>query len=118
MMAEVTCDACHGDPPAKPVLESVKPNCVACHDGEEKYAAQVGDWSKDARGWSAEAAARLAKVRPAARSKGGAADDALARAEAVLARLRFAVPAHNVLLFEEERSAFDEAASAAEKAAR
>jgi hypothetical protein len=40
---------------------------------------------------------------------------ALAKAEAILLRLKFSVPAHDILLFEEEKEAFDEAASAAEK---
>jgi nitrate/TMAO reductase-like tetraheme cytochrome c subunit len=118
MMANVACDACHGAPPEKPVLAVVQPRCIQCHKQDPSYGEMAADWAKDAAGWRTEAEARLAKVRAKARVKGGAAADALAAAEAVLRRLRFEVPAHNILLFEEEKDAFGEAASAAEKAAR
>jgi len=113
MMREISCDACHDDPPGKPVLEAVKPRCMECHEGDAKYGSMAEDWSKDAREWRAAAEARLAKARA-----GGADPDLIAKAEAVLLRLKFAVPAHNILLFEEEKEAFDDAAKAAEKRKR
>ena len=108
MMKEVSCDACHGEPPAKPVLAAVKPQCIACHDEKESYGAMAEEWSKDGRAWMAEAAARLQKI--------GKPSEPLTKAEAILLRLKLSVPAHNILLFEEEKEAFDEAATAAEKA--
>ncbi len=107
MMAEVSCDACHGEPPAKPVLASVQPQCIACHEEDPSYGAMAADWSRDARAWMEEAEARLRRIRKPSEDR--------ERAEAVLLRLRFSGPAHNILLFEEEKEAFDEAASAAEK---
>jgi hypothetical protein len=107
-MKEVACDACHLDPPGKPVLAAVKPQCVACHEEKVSYATMADDWSKDAKEWMAAAASRLKGI--------GKSSESLSRAEAILLRLKFSVPAHNILLFEEEKEAFDEAASAAEKA--
>ena len=54
-----------------------------------------------------EAAARLKKI--------GQPSESMAKAEAILLRLKFSVPAHNILLFKAEKEAFDEAAAAAEK---
>jgi hypothetical protein len=110
MMKEVACEACHLDPPEKPVLASVKPQCIACHDEKATYGAMADEWSQGARDWMAEAAARLKKVRKFS--------DALTKAEGILLRLKFSGPVHNILLFEEEKEAFDEAATTAEKAAK
>ena len=61
-----------------------------------------------------EADARLAKI--ASRVAQGATTEAkAAAAKAIVERLRRIRPAHNVLAFEEQKEAFDEAASAAEK---
>jgi hypothetical protein len=96
----------------------VGPACAACHDDKQEYATMAADWSKDAREWFAAADARMAKVRRAAAAKGAATAPALARAEEILLGLRLARPVHNILLFEERKEAFDEAAAAAEKAAK
>jgi hypothetical protein len=108
MMKEVACEACHGEPPGRPVLEAAKPLCIACHDDKANYGDMAVQWSKDGKAWLAEADARLTKVTKPS--------EALDRARAHLRRLRMAVPAHNIILFEEEKGVFDEAASAAEKA--
>ncbi len=117
MMAEVTCDSCHGDPPAFPARPQVAASCAQCHD-DESYPAMVEEWTADATAWIAEATARLTKVRAAAEEKGGTAAASLAAADGILDRVRIARPQHNILLFEEVKSLFDDAATAAEKASR
>ncbi len=116
MMMKVACEDCHGDATRKPVLDVVRENCVRCH--KDRYPDMVDEWVADSTEWFAEATARLAKIRAPAQAKGGAALEAFARAEEIVARLRRAGPAHNVLRFEEEKEAFDESAEEAEKALR
>jgi hypothetical protein len=116
MMAKVSCRECHGDmaqPPAGGSVRAlVQANCNVCH--KEKYAATVAEWTSDSDEWFAEADARLAKIR--ARVAAGKTTQAKAdAAAAIVAHLRRAKPAHNVLSFEEAKEAFDAAASDAEK---
>lgn len=105
MMAKVACAECHGAAPKAGVRarDVVQPQCDRCHDG--KYATSVADWTAEADQWLADADARLAKLRAAGRS--GAK---LAAAEAIVARVRTGRAAHNVLLFEELKEAFEDAA--------
>lgn len=112
MMAKVACTECHGDTPRTPVRASMQEQCNRCH--KERYPSAVADWTADSDEWFAEAEARLAKIRARAKAS-GRVPPTLAAAETLVARLREAGPAHNVLLFEELKDAFDEAASAAEK---
>jgi hypothetical protein len=110
MMAEVSCDACHGDPVDRPVRAPMKARCIACHDDDASYGPMVDDWGRDAAAWMADAAARLDRTRRAA---GGT--PAVAAAAERLERLRRARPVHNILLFEEEKEAFDDLVKAAGK---
>lgn len=119
MMAKVACTECHGDanrtpgdPSVRPVRESVQKNCDRCHG--DKYATMVADWTSDSDAWFAEADARLAKIAQRVAS-GRTTEAKAAAAREILARIRGARPAHNVLLFEELKETFDEAASVAEK---
>jgi nitrate/TMAO reductase-like tetraheme cytochrome c subunit len=119
MMAKVSCRECHGDAslpggdPSRAALRAdVQKRCDVCH--KEKYAGTVAEWTTDSDEWFKEADARLAKI--AARLAAGKTTDAkAAAAREIVARLRRAPPAHNVLAFEELKDAFDQAASAAEK---
>ncbi len=116
MMGKVACSECHGDaarnastPPVRAIAQT---KCDRCHG--DKYKSTVADWTADSDAWFKQADARLAKIR--ARVASGATTAAkAAAAEEIVARLRRAKPAHNVLAFEEQKDAFDEAATAAEK---
>lgn len=112
MMAKVACRECHGDPPGPAPRTSVQAQCDRCHG--EKYAGAVAEWTADSDAWFAEAEGRLAAIRKRSLTR-GEQTAALARAAAIVASLRRAVPSHNVLLFEEWKEAFEEAASAAER---
>ena len=112
MMAKVACQECHGADPKGPQRAAVQEKCNGCH--KEKYAATVAEWTADSDAWFAEADARLAKIR-AKFAASGKAPATFAAAQDLVARLRRIRPAHNVLLFEELKETFDEAASAAEK---
>lgn len=116
MMAKVACRECHGDvkrtADAPALRAAVQANCNVCH--KEKYAATVAEWTSDSDEWFKEADARLAKIR--GRVAAGKTTQAKAdTAAAIVAHLRRAKPAHNVLAFEEAKEAFDAAASDAEK---
>ena len=119
LMANVGCRECHGDagrtpgdPNVRPVREIVQANCDRCHG--DKYKATVAEWTSDSDQWFKEADARLARI--AARvAKGATTEARAAAASAIVERLRRIRPAHNVLAFEEQKEAFEEAAAAAEK---
>lgn len=112
MMAKVACAECHDAaaraPDAPAVREAAQAKCAACHG--DKYDGMVSEWTGDSDAWFLEAEKRLAALR----AKGADAAKVAAASE-IVARLRRAKPAHNVLAFEEAKEAFEEAASAAEK---
>jgi len=83
-----------------------------CH--KDKYAATVAEWTSYSDAWFKEADARLAKIRERV-AAGKTTREKADAAAAIVAALRRAKPAHNVVAFEESKDAFDAAATAAEK---
>jgi nitrate/TMAO reductase-like tetraheme cytochrome c subunit len=113
LMAKVSCRECHGDAVgAAPVREVVQRNCDVCH--KDKYAKTVAEWTTDSDAWFKDADARLSKIRARVAAGRTTAEKADKAAE-IVASLRRARPAHNVLAFEERKEAFESAASEAEK---
>ncbi len=112
MMAKVSCRECHGDAATQPVRAVVQKNCDVCH--KEKYAATVAEWTSDSDAWFKEADARLAKIRARVAAGKTTREKAQAASE-IVAALRRAKPAHNVVAFEESKEAFDAAAKEAER---
>jgi nitrate/TMAO reductase-like tetraheme cytochrome c subunit len=115
MMAKISCRECHGDSPSgtrEEIRAAVQKKCDGCH--KEKYAETVAEWTSDSDEWFREADKRLAKIAQRVAAGKTTAEKAAA-ASALVERMRRAAPAHNVLVFDETKDAFDEAASEAEK---